>query len=52
MATVDADTVTSDSKSFIALVAKGSSASTMLMGATYILHGNRYQNETGHNVLA
>jgi len=48
MATVDAVTVTSAAKPYIALVATGSGASSMAMATTYFLHGSRYQNETAY----
>lgn len=41
--TVDATKVTSASKAYIGLIAKGNSASTMLAACTVILHGTRYQ---------
>jgi len=53
MGTVDAATVTDDNQPYIAITAKagGAASSLDLMGFVY-LHGNRYQNETGHDVLA
>ena len=51
MATVDAAQATSDSKQYIALVATGSAMASMMMGCVCILHGTRYQNETGYNAV-
>ena len=50
--TVDAATVTSDSKAYISIVAKGNSASSMDAVCVVTLWGSRYQNETGWNALA
>ena len=50
--TIDFAKATSSSKAYISIRAKGNSASSMYANGVLILHGNRYQNETGFNVLA
>jgi hypothetical protein len=50
--TIDFAKATSSSKAYISIRAKGNSASSMAANGILILHGNRYQNETGFNVLA
>jgi hypothetical protein len=50
--TVDTTAATTDSKAYITMYAIGSAMAALDTTITVIMHGQRYQNATGFNVLA
>ena len=50
--TVDAVQATTAAKPYINFVATNASLSADIVGCVAVLHGTRYQNETGYDVLA